>query len=237
MTRALVLAVAVAAALPARAQLSPAVVTLGSSGRWGSFDVGMQRYRPNIDAEFATAPGPYETMFGSGDGWMLRLGLARALYTKVGSVEVGVRSGWFQDTGKGLTAAGQPSTEDTKFKMIPTSLAVTYRFDWPTERYSIPFAPYARLALERYNWWITDGSGNTVEKGATNGWSWSLGLAFLLDFLDPSLAREFDRDSGVNHTYVFFDVTKSSVDDFGSSKSWDVSTADLSYALGLLFVF
>ncbi|HET8540567.1 MAG TPA: MXAN_2562 family outer membrane beta-barrel protein [Anaeromyxobacter sp.] len=241
MIRAIVAAALLAAAVPAAAQLSPAIVTVGPSGRWGAVDVGMQRYRPNLDAEFTASPPadrPYQKYFGTSDGWMLHLGFSRALFTKVGSLEIGVRSGWFQDSGTGFKEGTlEPSSETTRFRMIPTSLALSYRFDWATERYKIPFAPYARLALERYNWWITDGSGSTSEKGATNGWSWTAGVAFLLDFLDPTLAREFDRDSGVNHTYLTFDVSKSYVDDFGSSTSWDLSNEDLSFALGLLFVF
>jgi hypothetical protein len=41
----------------------------------------------------------------------------------------------------------------------------------------------------------------------------------------------------VNHTYLFFDVTKSKVDDFGGSKSWDLSDEKVSLAGGLMFVF
>jgi hypothetical protein len=233
--RALLLAVALGAASPAAG--AP------QSERWGSFDLGLQSYTPDVDSEFATRPGPYELMFGSSNGWMFTIGVSRALLTNVGSLEFGVRSGYFSKSGKGLiqdpanpgsyVRAGATSS----FRIVPTSLALTYRFDWAVERYRIPFAPYGRLALERYNWWITRGSGGTSEKGATNGWSATGGLAFLLDVLDPTLAHEFDRDSGVNHTYLFFEVTKSWIDDFGSSQSWDLSAKGAAYTGGLTFVF
>jgi hypothetical protein len=125
---------------------------------------------------------------------------------------------------------------ETKFRVIPSSLALTYRFDWPVERYRIPLAPYVRATLERYNWWVSDVDGET-ESGATNGWSATAGLAFLLDILDPGSARDLDRDAGVNHTYLFFEATKSSVDDFGSSSSLDLSDEDFAFGGGLLFVF
>ena len=49
---------------------------------------------------------------------------------------------------------------------------------------------------------------------------------------------EMDLDTGINHAYLYFDVTKSYIDDFGSSKSWDLSDEDgLSYSFGLLLVF
>jgi hypothetical protein len=44
-------------------------------------------------------------------------------------------------------------------------------------------------------------------------------------------------DTGINHTYAFFDVTDTHVDDFGSSSSWDLSDEVLSLGFGLMFVF
>lgn len=219
------------------------------SGRWGSVDVGVQWYRPNLDSEpfpnRALLPpgvdGPYELMFGDDRGFMFTFGVSRALFTRMGSLEVGFRTGYFQESGEGrvLDASGNwvATGAESKFRVMPTSASLTYRFDWPVERYRIPLAPYVRATFERYNWWITGGTGDTTEKGATNGWSVAGGLAFLLDILDPMLAREFDRDSGVNHTYLFAEISKSSIDDFGSSTSWDLSDEDYSLSGGLLFVF
>jgi hypothetical protein len=206
-----------------------------ASGRWGSVDVGAERYRPDVDSDFGS-PGPYERMFGGSDRWMFRLGISKALYTGMGSLEAGVRTGYFEDSADALQSDGSRAPVETKFRIIPSSLALTYRFDWPVERHRIPLAPYVRATLERYNWWVSDGDGET-ESGATNGWSATAGLAFLLDILDPGSARDLDRDAGVNHTYLFFEATKSSVDDFGSSSSWDLSDEDFSFGGGLLFVF
>jgi hypothetical protein len=178
-------------------------------------------------------------MFGGGRGWMFRLGVAKALTTRFGSLEAGVRTGYFQDTERALEPDGTRAPEgvETKFRIIPSSLSLTYRFDWHVERYRwIPLAPYVRATLERYNWWITDVDGEK-ESGATNGWSATAGVALLMDILDPGSARDFDRETGVNHTFLFFEVTKSTIDDFGSSSSWDLSDEDFSYGGGLLFVF
>ncbi len=54
----------------------------------------------------------------------------------------------------------------------------------------------------------------------------------MLDFLDPDAARDIDNEVGVNHTALYFDVTKSKVDDFGSKKSWDLSENRLSGRAG-----
>jgi len=222
--------------LPALALLAAAPVR-AESPRWGAVEIGAQTYRPNIDTEFPSGEGRYTRVFGSSRGWMLQLGISRALFTKAGSLELGVRTGYFRDTARALLPTGEPSGVDTSLTIIPSSVALTYRLDYLADRWNVPFAPYGRATLERYNWWVTNGSGGTAMRGATNGWSVTGGVGFLLDVLDPILARELDRDSGVNHSFLYFEVTKSSIDDFGSSTSWDLSDEKVSLGAGLLFVF
>ncbi|ABC83342.1 MXAN_2562 family outer membrane beta-barrel protein [Anaeromyxobacter dehalogenans] len=227
---ALAAAALLAAPGPARAQPSP---------KRGSIELGAGNYTPDVDSGFAK-PGPYEQVFGGGKGWMFRAGMGYALYSGVGVVEAGFRSGYFRRSGKGIvdvSGTDVRSGDKTTFNIIPTSLTLTYRFDWMAEQWHVPLAPYARLAAERYNWWVTDGRGKSVESGATNGWSWTAGVALLLDVIDPGSARDLDRETGLNHTYLFFDVTQAKVDDFGSKKSWDLSNKDLAMAGGLMFVF
>ncbi len=249
MSRILVAAAALAAASPALAQYGQ---PLGPSPKWGSVDVGFGQYLPDIDSEFAGKPlppaangvPPYRLTFGKKPGWMISATVSKSLFTRYGSLDVGFKSGYFSESAKGLVAVTSggtttyvPAGADTSFKIVPTSAVLTYRFDWPVERYRIPLAPYGRVAFERYNWWITRGTGGTVEKGATMGWSAAGGLAFLLDIVDPQLAREFDHESGVNHTYLFFEVQTAKIDDFGSSKSWDLSPKGFTWQAGMTFVF
>jgi hypothetical protein len=212
---------------------------LAASPRWGSLDLSAGTYRPDIDSEFTTTPGEFERYFGSGRGWMFQLGVSRALFTGFGSLEVGLRTGFFRETAKGYISGTttRASGADTSLTIVPTSAMLTYRFDYLTERWRIPLAPYGRAAFERFNWSIADVTGGTAKRGATMGWSATGGVAFLLDIVDPMLARELDADTGVNHTYLFFEVTKSSIDDFGASSSWDLSDEELSLAGGLMFVF
>jgi hypothetical protein len=251
---------ALVAAAAAALALAPsrAAAARTESPRQGSFEIGAGTYYPDIDSGCGTAlnaaagtaptcpfpkPGPYEQVFGTKRGWMFRLGVSRALFTTRGALEIGFRTGYFHDSGKALqknndtgTISDVQSGDSTTFNVIPTSLTLSYRFDLLADRYDIPLAPYARVALERYNWWTTTVNASSTT-GATNGWSWTAGLALQLDFFDPQLAREMDIDTGINHTYLFFDVTKSNVDDFGSSKSLDLSDKSYSLAGGLMFVF
>jgi hypothetical protein len=230
----------VAAAL---ASLLLAPTARGESERWGSFELGAGMYYPNIDAEPGLdPPQPYQRVFGSSRAWLLRAGLSKALLTRPGALEIGLKTGYFRDSAKAFqqdslgAITPRRSADTTAFNFVPTSVTVTYRLDLLADAYGIPFAPYARVAFERYNWWGTTEGGST-EKGATNGWSWSAGIALQLDFFDRGLARELDMDSGINHTYAFVDLTDTHVDDFGSSSSWDLSDEELSLGFGLMFVF
>jgi hypothetical protein len=55
--------------------------------------------------------------------------------------------------------------------------------------------------------------------------------------LDPAFARELFRETGIRHTCVTFDATKAVVNDFGSSRSWGLSSAGWAFSGGLTFTF
>jgi hypothetical protein len=229
---------ALAIALPAGAEEQP---ELGASPRWGTFEFSLGAYKPNVDAEFSGAQ-PWSTVFG-GRGLIFRADVSKSIFTGFGSLDVGIGAGYFQKSGKGRLEDGTVSADGTSFKMIPLRVSLTYRFDVLARRYNIPLSPYGRFSLDRYQWWVTNGAGDTASfegengSGATNGYSFSGGVAFLLDFLDPGLAREMDRDTGINDTYLFVDFTKSFVSDFHSARSWDLSDEKVSISGGILFVF
>ncbi len=197
----------IALALPAGAEERP-----GASPRWGTVELSLGAYKPNVDAEFGGGVHPWSSAFGNGRGLIFRVDFAHSFFVNHGSLDVGIGAGYFQKSGHGQLPDGTTSADSTSFKMIPLRASVTYRLDQLAERYGIPLAPYGRFSL-------------------------SGGLAFLLDFIDPSLAREMDRDTGINHTYIFVDFTKSWVKDFGSSSSWDLSDEKVSISGGLMFVF
>jgi hypothetical protein len=231
------LALAVAASLLAAGPASAQQQRDGESPRWGSLTLRAQTYRPDVDSEF-TGATPYKDIFGSGRGWMFRADFGRNLWDQYGTLEIAIGSGFFTDSGKGIqTGTTTPTAQTTSFRIIPVTLSLGYRFDWLARRYGIPFMVYGKASLERYNWWVTGIPSGTAQKGATNGYSFTGGVGFNLNFLDPGAGREMDRDIGINDTWVVFDVTKSVVDDFGSKKSWILSDASLSLGMGLLFVF
>lgn len=217
----------------------------------GSFQFQLGNYRPNIDAEFGGSATPYQDIFGTGRGLVFKAAVAKSLFTSYGTLDLGVGAGWFSRSGKGLVATpgplfGQPSGDRTQLRILPLSVNLTYRMDWLVSHGGFPLVPYARLSFERWQWWVSNGSGSTATavnggpsgQGTTQGWSGALGLAFLLDFLDPGMGREMDRDIGINHTYLFLEGARTKVDDFGSKKSWDLSDEKkLAWSGGILFVF
>ena len=225
------------------AALVAAPAAAAESPRFGAFEFTLSGYKPSIDAEFGAGAKPYTAAFGGGRGLLFRADVARSLYIGVGTLDVGLGAGYFEKYGHGVLPTGATAADSTAFKVVPLRASITYRFDYLATQYNIPVAPYARASLERYQWWVTNGSGSTANaggltgSGATNGYSVSAGLAFLLNFLDPGVAREMDRDLGINHTYLFVDVTKSYIDDFGSGQSWNLSDDKTTIAGGLLFVF
>lgn len=217
------------------------VAAAAESPRWGTFDIKVASYRPDVDSEFHGTATPYADVFGTKRGWFPKILVSYTVYDQFISVDVGAGSGWFRASGKGLYE--QPyqgsyvSQDSTTLKIIPATLAVTVRADGFAERWPVPLTLYARAALERYHWMVTNGSGTQTNKGATNGWSVAGGVGFQLDFVDPALSRELDADSGVNRTWLFFEVEKNFIDDFGSKKSWILSDSRLTLAGGLRFVF
>jgi hypothetical protein len=59
----------------------------------------------------------------------------------------------------------------------------------------------------------------------------------VLDFFDTGLSRQMDYDVGINRTLLFFDFTRSSINDFGSKKSWQLAPSYWAWSIGLQFVF
>jgi hypothetical protein len=225
------------AALALAAAGTPSQV-LAATPIQGSVELRLGAYRPDVDGDFAVKPGPYETVFGGTRPLKFDLLASKALWRGFGTFEAGLGVGYFSQSGRGIfPSTGLPSGDKTAFKVVPTSLALTWRFDLLLDRWNVPLVPFARASLERYNWWVTGGGGSTVKSGATNGYSYGGGLALALDFFDPMLGRELDTETGVNHAMAVLELKKTVVDDFGSASSWNLSDTKTTMSFGLLFVF
>jgi hypothetical protein len=222
------------------------------SPRWGSFQFSLSPFSPDIDSEFtnSTAP-PYATTFGTSRPLMVQALFSKSAWiTEVGTLDVGFGAGWWQASGQGQYTDSSGTVlrgGTTTLMIIPIQIQASYRVDWFYDRFEVPLAPYVRLALVDYIWnasgqggvssWTSAAGTAYRGSGGTFGWSTTMGLALVLDALDPSLARQMDYDVGINRTMLFFDFTRSSVNNFGSQKSWQLGPSYWAWSAGLLFVF
>jgi hypothetical protein len=244
----LVVALAMLVTLPAAAQ-SP-VITSKESPRWGSFQFSLSPFSPNIDSEFATAT-PYASTFGTGRPLMVQGIFSKSAWMgEFGTLDIGFGAGYWQAWGLGQYSSGGVTVQggSTTLMIIPLQIQATYRFDWFYERWEVPLAPYVRGAIVDYIWsasgqsgvssWTDPATGTAYRgSGGTFGWSASFGLAVVLDAFDPALSKQMDYDTGINRTMIFLDFTKSSVNNFGSSRSWQLAPSYWAWSAGLLFVF
>ncbi|HVX97590.1 MAG TPA: MXAN_2562 family outer membrane beta-barrel protein [Polyangia bacterium] len=212
-----------------------------------AFELKFGPFRPDVDSEFANnaiVRTPYASYFGTSDHLLSQIEFDWQILHPFGSIALGVGIGYFSVTGTAPLAngTGMLSGDTSSFRVIPTSLSAVYRFDRLLEDRNIPIVPYGKLGLDYSFWRITNGNGDVahdaagkVGEGGTLGWHGTLGVALVLDFLDPEAAREFDSDLGVNHTAIAFEFTHADVSGLGQSGRLHVG--DTTWALGVLLEF
>lgn len=125
--------------------------------------------------------------------------------------------------------AGERSQDNDSFHVVPIQAFAMYRFDVAAERWSVPLVPYGRAGVGGWVWWTGP------ETGVKAGFSYGAGVQLLLDGFDPRLAREFDREVGVNNSFLYADWQAWNVDGFGA-EGFDLSDDSiLSFGLALEF--
>lgn len=184
-------------------------------------------YLPAIDSEFAERPNtprPYELTFKNDAPLMFLVQADRHLLQSYGTLSVGGSVGYWNVEGEAISQEAEVS-ESTEMSMYPLAVMLNYRFD--LYQSLIPLVPVVKIGLHYYLWTVYDGAGEAARfvdgneaSGGTLGFSYTLGVHFLLDALDREMAWAFDRDAGVNHSYLSLEYQSSQVDDFGSPTSF-----------------
>lgn len=201
-------------------------------------------YKPDIDSEFGGSRHPYQDFFGNGRRLMSQVELDYQVIHHVGSLGVGFAIGYLNETGNNPygDGSGNLSADTSTLRLIPLSVSAVYRFDLMWERWKVPLVPYAKLGLDYVVWTINDGNGEIPQpdvggkgQGGTWGWHAAAGLSFVLNFLDPGSARQFDSETGINSTHVFFEWGHSDVSGLGASAKLHVG--DDTWMAGMLFEF
>jgi hypothetical protein len=204
-------------------------------------------YTPAIDSEFSKGTKPQSFMFGGQKRPMWQLELDWEVLQVFGTLALGGVVGYYKENANAcylssLTPTNcDPSGDNTSLRLIPLAALVVYRFDVLAEEWKIPLVPYGKVGLNYTFWNVTDGNGNTPYvgggkgKGGTAGWQAAVGISLQLDWLDPSAARGFDADAGVNHSYAFFELDTIQSSGLGSSNKLHVG--DNTWFAGLMFEF
>ena len=196
-------------------------------------------YLPAIDSEFqerGTVKRPYERIFQNSAPLMFLVQADRHLMQTYGTLAIGAAAGYWNVQGDALSADNIKET--TEMSIYPLLVSLSYRFDLYQDVF--PVMPVFKAGLSYYLWNVYDGSGEVARfagggeaSGATFGWQYTVGLQLLLDSLDRGMAWAFDRDAGVNHSYLTLEYQVSQVDDFGSATSFRLGSEALFVGLAL----
>lgn len=171
---------------------------------------------PNAPAN-APVGCPFRFRGGLEFDWqILRLG-------PVGSLGVGAIATYGNATARAPATAGMSSTDpttwrrsaqDTSLQVLQSSIHAVLRVDVLARRIRwLPLAPYAKAGIALAPWWVTSGEMNARDPvtgqdavGLSHGFFLAGGLAVMLDTFEPDVARQWDQVSGVNHSYLFFEL-------------------------------
>ncbi len=232
----------------ARASLAQGYDDLGSyrstkhyeSEQYAAVEARFGPYAPKVDDDVAGSPfqDTYGTKtryaFGIEADWqVLRI-------PGVGTLGPGVGWSYVRFSAKAPFAQPpyEPSAQNTQLWIMPMWGVGVFRVDTFARNVGVPLVPYAKLGFVYALWSCSSGdsrcrANGVLGRGSETGYTYALGLMFLLDWLDPVSARDMDNSVGVNNSYFFGELYGSDVNSFG--KGMQVGTT--TWALGLAFEF
>lgn len=207
-------------------------------GRSSAIQISLSDYRPSIDDQFSTKPGPYEQIFENESSLMFEIAWEGHIVRNYGALTAGLSIGYWSVDGKTRLENGSLGEDTTSFQMLPLSGQLSYRFDMFAE--SFPLAPIVRLGLDYYMWRILDGEDQVAQfspgndaSGGTYGWHAAVGVHLLLDFFAPDMALNFERDAGVYNSFLVAEYRYSQIDEFGSATSFRLGDDTFVFGLAL----
>lgn len=223
---------AVLAVLGARSARAQEIEGATESPRTTALEFKLGGYKPLIDNEAGLTTRPYEDTFGAGSMLLFEIEADRLLWQKIGSAGIGFSIGYAEKYARArVVGTDEPAADPTALHVLPLKLLGAYRFDYAALHWNVPLAPYVKAGVAYTPWWATKGgrvefANGTRGAGGVWGYFGTVGLALMLDTFDPRLARDFDSDTGVNHSYLFAEYVHQNVNDFGgggldlSSRHW-----------------
>lgn len=194
----------------------PGLALASGSPRRFLVDIKLSPYTPKIDDGYAAGTGPYQTVFNGKPMFMGEIEFDVSLWQRVGNITLGISAGYAEIYAKAFETKPDGTTvrsaESTGLQIVPVKLLLGYRVDFLYPWYRVPLTPYVKGGLVVMPWWSTKGGQVEVVNGTRGagyklGLAGTIGLALLLDFIDPQLALDMDTHTGVNHTALFAEFT------------------------------
>lgn len=141
----------------------------------------------------------------------------------------------------------EPGTTPTSLVVLPLSLSAVYRADQLMKGYDIPLMPYVKAGFDMGVWWVRAGNqtatGHDLDgnEGAAEGLSWgyhfTFGVAFNLNWLDPTAHGDDDSVLGMVGSHIFFEGTYLGGDTFGAPPNDRLDLTDFTGFIGLTLDF
>jgi hypothetical protein len=181
-------------------------------------------YRPSIDDDFTSSPGPYETVFGTDSRFLFGIEFDWQLLRipMLGTLGPGLGWGYTRmNADATLQSTGEPSAEKTFISIMPMYGVAVFRVDVLARETPLPFVGYVKAGLGYGIYW----TGNDLEtqaRGHTWGTHFALGGMLLLDAIDEHASIEIDNEWGINNTYFFFEWMRSDLNGFGTTEDHSV---------------
>jgi hypothetical protein len=184
-------------------------------------------YSPDMDGMTA-----FDSYFSGDNGLLFGVELDVILYRLPDWLYLG--AGGRVDTaeydGKTISDQAEKTSEETSLRLWGLNMLAVARVDALARKLSVPLIVTGKLG---YGWmhWATDTGGEDKHDGWSVGLAWGLQFAIDLDALDRAAARNLDEEWGINHSFLFFEL------------SWfhptddSLPIGDNSWAAGLGFVF
>ncbi len=227
-----------------------------------ALEVKFGPYLPEIDRKYTgSGLGPYANVYGETDedgratgqpkkGFYGAIAFEYQIVRLAGPLGIGFQWSMFRDKAQALLAdppadakaSVRSAADSTRFATMPLALQAVYRFELLADRFRVPLVPYAKFGLNYSFWWSKNGSGeiSVLENGdKARGGAWGIqgnfGGMLRLDWLERGEARNLDRITGINHTYIFGEWQFSRVNNFGRKNS--INLGDSTWLVGLAIEF
>jgi hypothetical protein len=217
-------------------------------------EVRFSAFTPAIDSDPSLhGAAPYAQVFGTGPRLLVSAEFDwQALrIPHLGTLGPGIGAGFTAASGNAMFAMEHNGTyesgETTSLDIYPFDALAVLRIDVLWHDLGVPIVPNVKAGFGVALWRATNTLGTSVYtdpktnqsvsgEGHSIGTHVALGIAFNLNVLDESAARDWDESSGVNSTYLFAEWTREDLDGLGLQAA-PLRVGGTSWTFGLAFEF